>query len=227
MQIQCTRSNCTAVVERDKWQIARARFTFCSPECRIAFYPEWKAEQALVRINRDGPVPESHPEYGRCWIWPGKPNPNGYCPATDRRGGISLAHRMALESKVGPLPGGFFALHTCDVRNCVRNDEEGVYVVRGIVRVRWGHLFVGTRADNMADMSDKGRKGNGWTPENRHKMATGSRHGRSKLTEDAVREIRRLYATGKFKQRDLGAMFGVHAGTIGGITTGKEWRHLP
>jgi hypothetical protein len=52
-----------------------------------------------------------------------------------------LAHRIAYELECGPVPEGMFVLHRCDNPPCVRVS----------------HLFLGTRADNLADMRAKGR----------------------------------------------------------------------
>jgi len=54
----------------------------------------------------------------------------------------------------------------------------------------------------------------------------GSKHGMAKLTEDQVLEIRRLYKTGNYIYKDLGAMFGVHYTLIGYIVNRKIWKHM-
>lgn len=71
---------------------------------------------------------------------------NGYGKL--RRGGKSegfvRAHRVAWEVNNGPIPEGLFVLHHCDNRACC-NPE---------------HLYVGTKGDNMRDMSVRGRSRN-------------------------------------------------------------------
>ncbi len=90
-----------------------------------------------------------------CWRRTIDVNPvSGY--STIRKVG---AHRVALERRLGfKIPSSFMSLHACDVRSCIRNDEPGIYVIRGIARPRFGHLWLGTQADNMADMIAKGRR---------------------------------------------------------------------
>lgn len=51
------------------------------------------------------------------------------------------AHRKAWEDEHGPIPPGMKVLHRCDNPPCVNVD----------------HLFLGTQADNIADMIAKGR----------------------------------------------------------------------
>ena len=53
----------------------------------------------------------------------------------------------------------------------------------------------------------------------------GSSHKSSKLTEDQVLEIRKLYVEG-FKQKDLALKFGIHQTLISSIITRKTWTHI-
>lgn len=52
----------------------------------------------------------------------------------------------------------------------------------------------------------------------------GSQHGRSRLTEDDVLEIRRVY--GKLSSYQLGERFDVDPSTVHKAATRKSWRHL-
>ena len=54
---------------------------------------------------------------------------------------------------------------------------------------------------------------------------SGERHGSSKLTQNDVDEIRRLYATGKYSHRRLGEMFGMSHSNIGKIVRNQLWRY--
>lgn len=99
-----------------------------------------------------------------CWLWTGARIPRGYghIGTGGRDGRDERVHRVAWEMASGaPVPEGFDVLHVCDVRLCVRNDEPGTYEVNGVLRPRFGHLFLGTPADNTADMMRKGRHYNG------------------------------------------------------------------
>jgi len=54
----------------------------------------------------------------------------------------------------------------------------------------------------------------------------GLKNGRSKLTEDQVLEIRRLYKTGDYYQKALAKMFDVTRVNIGRIINRKNWVHI-
>jgi len=54
--------------------------------------------------------------------------------------------------------------------------------------------------------------------------ARGVKHGRSKLTDEAVRQIRKLYQKGKGQV--LADRFGVSISTIGRVVRGEAWAHV-
>lgn len=77
--------------------------------------------------------------------------------------------------------------------------------------VRPDHLFLGTQRDNVIDAVHKGRH---------------SSFGNQKLNADQVREIRALWATGKYTQKAIGQRFGLKRNSISSIVNRKSWAHL-
>ena len=53
---------------------------------------------------------------------------------------------------------------------------------------------------------------------------SGEKHGMHKLTRENVEEMRRLYESGYYSQRELGKMFGVSHTVVGDIVRYKTWR---
>lgn len=97
------------------------------------------------------------------------------------------------------IPMGLCALHHCDVRNCVNPS----------------HLFIGTRRDNMLDKIAKGRQ------------FKGEQLPQAILTEDIVRNIRRVYRFRKHPYlRELAAQYGVAIETIGQVVRKDRWKHV-
>jgi transposase-like protein len=56
--------------------------------------------------------------------------------------------------------------------------------------------------------------------------ARGSAHGNARLTEEAVREIRQMYATGRHTQCELARRFGVSSGTVSNVVNRRFWAHV-
>lgn len=141
-----------------------------------------------------------HPVLGKCWLWVG--GSSGGYGSIFSAGRKQKVHRYAYKLLVGDVADNICVLHRCDNPSCV-NPE---------------HLFLGTQQDNIADMVSK----------NRQTGAVGERNGNTKLTEDQVREVRRLY---RYKSRThgiyaLAERFGVSDSTIHFIVQGKRWKHV-
>ncbi len=107
------------------------------------------------------------------------------------------AHRIIYELTYGKIPTGKHVLHSCDNRKCCNPK----------------HLFLGTNKDNVDDKVKKCRQSRG---ESNH----------SKLAEEQVLEIRRLYSLGNYSQKELAKMFGVGHTIVGNIILRKKWKHI-
>ena len=136
-----------------------------------------------------------------CWLWTAAKRNFGY-------GGVRIAgktlgaHRAAYEAKNGAgSADGLMVRHKCDVPACVNP----------------AHLEIGTLADNNRDTVERGRH------------ARGESHGRAKLTEADVREIRTSYVRGssEFGVCALARRFGVATSGISDIVNRKLWTHVP
>lgn len=136
-----------------------------------------------------------------CWEWTAYLRPDGYgtIGAGGKYGGMIRAHVASWRLHFGPVPAGLCVLHRCDNRGCVRPD----------------HLWLGTRADNMRDMDQKGRR------------VTSDRRGerqwwRAKLTDAAVVLIR----TSPLPTQRVARILGVSAGLIYKVRSRQTWTHL-
>jgi hypothetical protein len=136
-----------------------------------------------------------------CWMWAGRLNSTGYGLMTISRVEV-MAHRLSYALEYGPIPVGLCVLHRCDTPACVNPR----------------HLFLGTHAENMADMFRKGRAG--------VDQRRGELHFGAKLTEHNVIGIRRLYASGRYTYGQLGQQFGVHLAVIERVVKRKTWKHV-
>lgn len=147
-----------------------------------------------------------------CWPWEGgrRPIPK------ERRGRVSKdewygdfrgkpASRACLEILSGTdVPRDMFVLHSCDHPWCVNPR----------------HLRIGTHADNMRDMSSRGRASSG---------IDNSQHGMksifAKLSETDVLDIRRRVYLGQSIQ-SIASEFHVSAAAVYLIHRRKTWKWL-
>lgn len=139
-----------------------------------------------------------------CWLWTGKCYTNGYgtIKLGGRAGKFRKVHRVAASLWLNiDLDSPMHVLHHCDVRRCF-NPE---------------HLYGGTNADNVHDRATRKR--------GREHRQRGAAHHMAKLTDDDVREIRRLVARGH-RQREIADTYGVKVQQISRIICRTMWTHV-
>jgi hypothetical protein len=172
----------------------------CGKEMRL--YPSHAARlycsRQCARLAQNIPIDVSFWKYTKkggedeCWPWIASLNGYGYGQCQG-----SLAHRVSYELHFGPIASGLSVLHKCDNRACVNPSR----------------LFLGTQAQNMADMTIKDRS------------LYGERNHQAKLTEAQVLQIRGLLELGH-SLLEIAAHFRVSRDCIYNIRRGKSWRRL-
>lgn len=145
--------------------------------------------ERLARFTPDLPSDE-------CWEWTGGRHRSGYgYVCFDRR--VLYAHRVSYTVHHGPIPAEHFVCHRCDNPPCVNP----------------AHLFIGTPADNFADMKSKGRH------------ARGATNGHARLSEESVRKIR-LQVQAGVPQPTIASELGVSQSTVSLVASGRRWGHV-
>lgn len=126
-----------------------------------------------------------------CWIWAGATKGNGYGNFRWADGEYTTAHKAAYLLFVGEVPDEIDVCHSCDIRYCVNPD----------------HLFLGSRIENMADASGKGR------------LKRNPSGRRTRLLEAQVQEVRRLIEL-SMTPKQIEAATGVGEWTVSQIING-------
>lgn len=108
-----------------------------------------------------------------------------------------LAHRFSWTIHNSPIPKGQSVLHKCDNPICVNPN----------------HLFLGSQADNVADMMSK----------NRHADQRGENQTSAKLTESIVHLIRN---NPNVSSKEWAKKFNVTVPTINDIKKRRTWKHI-
>jgi hypothetical protein len=128
----------------------------------------------------------------QCWLWDGATNDSGYGRMAIG-GKFVPAHRIAYILVNGLIPNGQIIRHRCD--NPPRCNPR--------------HLLIGSVADNAKDAME------------RSLLATGERNGRTKLTIEEVREIRRSSET----LTEISKRYGIATSTASYIRSGRSWKY--
>lgn len=140
-----------------------------------------------------------------CWLWQGwtKKDRNGTLRGRVSVGSASnrsyfYASRVAYFLVYNEDPGELEVCHSCDNTLCTNP----------------AHLWIGTHAENMADMSAKGR--------GLSRSGPGILAPSHKLTEDQVRQMRHTSGT----QREIAQAFDVSQAAVSLVINGRTWGHI-
>lgn len=131
-----------------------------------------------------------------CWPWLGSKFHFGHGSFWIKNRCIA-AHRFSWMLHGHDIPDTMFVLHHCDNPGCVNP----------------GHLFLGTHADNMADMDSKGRR----------TVPSGENHGMSKLDWEKVGKIRIDHSKGK-SNCEIARELQVTSTTVWYVVHNRTWR---
>ena len=141
------------------------------------------------------------PDENGCMKWRGSKNRKGYGTIYWNNRRMQLAPRVSYAIHFGEFDQKLCVLHRCDNPSCVAP----------------GHLFLGTRKDNMRDCSDKKRL--------KIPQIKGGACWNAKLNEEKVKHIKECLRNGT-SAKELSSLYGVHTDTIYAIKTEKNWSHV-
>jgi hypothetical protein len=182
---------------KSRWDTYRADY----PEPKTSW--QYTFEPLTERIKRNVDI-----DSNECWNWKLGGDKRGYGRIAISKNGKKRhlsVHRVSYETFNGPIPDGLVVRHKCDNPSCC-NPE---------------HLELGTTADNMQDMVQRGRS------------LIGEKNPDSKLTERDVLLIREMLERHPNKNGSrngigtfLARWFPVNNRSINNIKNRATWSHL-
>jgi len=183
------------------------KYKFCSASCsgkHISLIMKNRKNEYIDSLSHEqkmellrNKIKERVVRKDECMVWTGYTS-NGYGEMTFLGKKMSV-HRAMYRASRGEIPKGMYVCHTCDNPPCCNPL----------------HLFCASPKDNTKDAVIKGR----------FNHCVGSKHTSSKLTEDDVREIKRILKRGG-SSTHIARNYNVHVTTIERIKYGKGWKHI-
>lgn len=189
-----------------------------SIQLELPFPPDeqWKdipGYEGLYRVSNNGRLQKIG---GRIKLMsPSVYKKNGYVYVGLSKNGVvstALIHRLVMLAFAGKCPTGLVVNH----KNGIKSDN------------RFENLEYVTPRENVMHslyVLGKGRvKKEKIKPASRRQR--GIEHPKAVLTEEDVREIRRIFGTGEYSMKQLAQLYAVSASNVSGIIKRKTWKHV-
>jgi hypothetical protein len=183
--------HCHKTFDARIYDVKKGHGRFCSHACNTAFRKIPAHKRVWDKIDIKGE--------DDCWPYKACLNVHGYGVISEGNTKI-LAHRAAFISKNGDILNDLKVLHSCDNPKCCNPK----------------HLFLGTQADNVKDMHNKGRA----------VSVSGDKNHMSKLSNSDVITIRHMYHNLGKKCSEIAKEYHVNRNNISFIVSNKTWKHL-
>ena len=156
-------------------------------------------QRFFAKVSKDGPSVSA--ELGPCWLWTASTSHLGYGKIGFNKGPFWGAHRVSYRIATGAWPMAN-CCHRCDTPACVNP----------------AHLYDGTQAENLRDMSERGRC-NRWD-------RRGVSNPHAVLTEELVARIRADHSRG-VGVTAIARALGVSVPAISHVIARRTWAHIP
>jgi len=183
------------------------RRKFCSKICMNKKVHTWCTKNRIIikKLDSKQKLEELKKSFEKnvikndgCWDWKGAKDKDGYARMScSPLLGAERAHMASYLIHIGKIPKGKLICHHCDVKVCTNPKC----------------LFVAYPRYNSADMVIKNRQ------------AKGSKNGTSKLSENQVKEIKKMLHLGNTGP-EIAKKYSVHYTTIYRIRDEKNWSHV-
>lgn len=154
--------------------------------------------EAIYRFNNKFMVSDSG-----CWEWTGAKDGRGYGRIYYKQDLVG-AHQFSYCHFVGDILPGQCVCHHCDNPPCCNPN----------------HLFLGTVADNIHDMMQKGRM------RTNEPHSVGEDNPKAKLFEKNIPVIRQMFVPYKMSCNKIAKLYNVNVSTIQRIIYHNTWKHI-